>query len=60
MILRRRYLAWWTIEDVGKTGLGVFEWVPKNWRTGITTFVPKFAEYAEKQRAEGKLVWTRE
>lgn len=56
MARRVRYLAWWTLEEEGKTGLSVFELVPKRWWTGVTTFVPEFesdaqlAEYLDAQR----------
>lgn len=56
MARRVRYLAWWSIEQEDKTGLSVFEWFPKRWWTGVTTFVPEFpdssdlAAYIESQR----------
>jgi hypothetical protein len=41
MALRRRYLAWWDVEGADKPGLSVFEWAPKRWWTGVTTFSPE-------------------
>lgn len=56
MARRVRYLAWWSLETDDKTGLSAFEWAPKRWWSGVTTFLPKFpdpndlAAYIESQR----------
>jgi hypothetical protein len=41
MALRRRYLALWDVADDERPALSVFEFSPKRWWTGVTTFVPE-------------------
>lgn len=53
MTLRRRYLSWWESPDHAQPGLSVFEWVPKRWWVGVTTFTPDAddASYLEGVRS---------
>lgn len=57
MMLRRRYLALYDIGDDTRPGLSVFEFSPKRWWTGVTSFVPEdkkdmtWQEYLALQRA---------
>ena len=55
---RRRYLAWWDAPDRDQPGLSVFEWAPKRWWTGVTTFAPEpeNQEYIDLLRA-GRRRW---
>jgi SPP1 gp7 family putative phage head morphogenesis protein len=59
-VLRRRYLAWWTLEGQEAPGLAVFEWASQ-WWGGITLFQPggpgiDLDQYLAEQR-QGMLKW---
>lgn len=41
LVYRRRYLAWWQLEEDEKPGLAVFESIDQQLWTGVTTFVPE-------------------
>ena len=58
MAHRRHYLAWWDAPDRDQPGLSVFEWAPKRWWTGVTTFAPEpeNQEYIDLSRA-GRRRW---
>jgi len=57
MALRRRYLVWWDAPAIVQPGLSVFEWVPKRWWHGVTTFTPDADEaYIAALRA-GRRRW---
>lgn len=58
MALRRRYIALWEVEGQDRPALSVFEFSPKRWWTGVTTFVPEdsvsgvpWRDYVQRQRA---------
>ncbi|WP_438438896.1 PBECR2 nuclease fold domain-containing protein [Hydrogenophilus thermoluteolus] len=62
MALRRRYIALWDVGGRDRPALSVFEFSPKRWWTGVTTFVPRDRptmtadEYIAQQRT-GKRRW---
>lgn len=62
MALRRRYIALWDVGGDERPALSVFEFSPKRWWTGVTTFVPRdretmtALEYIEQQRS-GRRRW---
>ncbi len=41
MALRRRYVVAWAQQNGVQPGLSVFEWAPKRWWSGVTTFPPE-------------------
>jgi hypothetical protein len=56
--LRRRYTALYDVQDETRPALSVFEFSPKRWWSGITTFVPEdsasgrsWQEYIANQRS---------
>ena len=57
-ILRRRYVARWSIKGSSVPALVVFETGPQGW-IGVTALTPDETKYLEQHGRRGELVWQR-